>query len=229
MKKFGIAVALIVLAGAMIWFTYPIYSWHQKLTLEVETPDGLVTGSSVIEMIVCDVPNILRAARELELRGEATIVKLPKGRYLFALLNYNAFFTANVFEESKKLLSASGERWAKQLSRLQGRTEPRAVPRKLYPLLVTFGDIKNPISVRAVAPDDLAATFGPGYHLKRMTLEITGEPITKGRVEKLLGWLSGEHISDSVWSNLSPDQRDLLSSRKWKKGVLQSPPKRTCF
>ena len=67
--------------------------------------------------------------------------------------------------------------------------EGREVPRDLYPLLVTFTDIDDPASVLKVDPDNLAASFGPGVALKRITLEITDENVTKGKVETVLGWL----------------------------------------
>jgi hypothetical protein len=42
------------------------------------------------------------------------------------------------------------------------------LPREPYrPLLVTFADINDPASVQRVDPDDLAASFGPGYALSQ--------------------------------------------------------------
>ena len=68
--------------------------------------------------------------------------------------------------------------------------QSRDVPRKHYPLLVTFDDINDPASVRRVDPGDLSATFGPGYRLNDVTLSIMDEPLTKGVVEIVLGWLT---------------------------------------
>ena len=66
------------------------------------------------------------------------------------------------------------------------------IPESQYPLLVTFTDLTDPTTVKAVDPENLAATFGPGVSLKRLTLEITDEPVTEGRIEQVLGWL-GPH------------------------------------
>lgn len=55
--------------------------------------------------------------------------------------------------------------------------------------MVTFGDLKDPKSVQEVDPENLPATFGPGYKIKSYTVEITDEPVTEGRVENLLPWL----------------------------------------
>ncbi|MCP4095679.1 MAG: hypothetical protein GY748_05500, partial [Planctomycetaceae bacterium] len=72
-----------------------------------------------------------------------------------------------------------------KMQRIEG---PVPVPdHRYFPLLVTFTDINDPASVKKIDPDDLAASFGPGYSLKSVTLEITGEPVTQGVVEKVLG------------------------------------------
>ena len=65
---------------------------------------------------------------------------------------------------------------------------PRDVPRKYWPVLVTFTDISDPTSVQLVDPDDLSAVFGEGFALRAVTLEITDAPVTSGVVEGVLGW-----------------------------------------
>lgn len=54
--------------------------------------------------------------------------------------------------------------------------------------MVTFTDITDPTTVNQVDPTNLAATFGPGVSLKRITLQITDEPVTEGKIESVLGW-----------------------------------------
>jgi len=71
---------------------------------------------------------------------------------------------------------------------LDGPTElPRTYPaykfideRSAYPMLVTFGDLDDPASVERVDPDDLAAIFGEGVALKRITVQLTDDPVTTG-------------------------------------------------
>lgn len=63
-----------------------------------------------------------------------------------------------------------------------------------YPMLVTFTDLSDPTSVAEVDPDDLAATFGKGVRLKRITVQITDDPVTTG-IEERLGWLGNERGS----------------------------------
>ena len=84
-----------------------------------------------------------------------------------------------------------------------GETElPRMWPpvawieeRSAYPMLVTFGDLADPTSVAEVDPDDLAATFGEGVKLKRITVELTDDPVTTG-IEERLGWLPKFSMAD---------------------------------
>lgn len=79
---------------------------------------------------------------------------------------------------------------------IEGEVEvPRAWPpvghldeRLAYPMLVTFGDIDDPTSVERVDTDDLAARFGMGYALERITVQITDDPVTTGIEARLGGW-----------------------------------------
>jgi hypothetical protein len=59
-------------------------------------------------------------------------------------------------------------------------------------MLVTFEDLTDPSSVLAVNPDDLSATFGDGISLKRITVELTDDPVTHGIVQRLK-WLPDVH------------------------------------
>ncbi|MCP4082076.1 MAG: hypothetical protein GY743_17720, partial [Planctomycetaceae bacterium] len=72
----------------------------------------------------------------------------------------------------------------RKLARLRQKA---AIPFSRLPLLVTFTDINDPASVVRVDPYDLEKYFGTGVKLKAVTLEIAGEPVTRGEVEKVLG------------------------------------------
>lgn len=71
------------------------------------------------------------------------------------------------------------------------RLKPSAVIRREdYPMLVTFRDRLDPTSVVEVDPADAAASLGPGYSIRRITVSVTDDPITDGEVAKWLPWLS---------------------------------------
>jgi hypothetical protein len=68
--------------------------------------------------------------------------------------------------------------------------ETRKLESSDYTLLVTFTDMTGPQTVQKADPDNLAATFGPGVLLKRITAEIADGPLTEGKIESVLGWLN---------------------------------------
>ncbi len=47
-------------------------------------------------------------------------------------------------------------------------------------MLMTFGDIADPRRIERVDPANLAATFGPGYALRRITADIVVELVATG-------------------------------------------------
>jgi hypothetical protein len=184
---------MLTLAGCDM-FGFRSWSWHQKLTVTVETPEGPRSGSAVSAAWFQMTPKWAgvgdsAGASNSSLSGEAVVVDLGQGRYLFALLKGYTEFTGRLAFlplPPKPLNKEQDAAVYDQLEALRASTE---LPRELYPLLVTFADINDPASVQRVDPDDLAASFGPGYALSSITLAITDEPVTKGPVEAVLGWL----------------------------------------
>lgn len=186
--------------------------YRYRLTVEVDKPQGLRRGSSVIQVRQRVVrPGSAPAGRGVETRvqGEAVAVDLPGGRTLFALLRSreNVDWASYVFvrlapvdrgaglvEQLDDVLQVTGERtlprWWPPLSR---NVRPGAYPREsAYPMLVTFGDLADPTTVAEVDPEDLAASFGPGVTLKRITVQLTDDAVTTG-IEERLGWLRQTH------------------------------------
>ena len=164
------------------------HSWRQKTIIEVETPHGVVSGGSVSEMRVSYFgwleKKLSASAMSYDQRGEASFVEVAPGRYLFALLQENqptltvAIFSAGAKEKNRET--------AKQLESLR---ESRDITQSQYiPMLVTFDDINDPRSVKLVDPNDLAATFGAGFRLKTIRLEITDEKVSQGKVATILPW-----------------------------------------
>lgn len=189
------------------------WSWHQRLTLVVETPSGPMSASSVTRRSLrftdgWFVPPEARGAAS-SYSGEAVVLEVAPGRYLFALLG-----APNPFEVF--FPGAAPVEVAPQLETLR---ETREVPRRQYPMLVTFDDVADPTTVARVDPDNLAASFGPGVTLRGMTLEITDDPVTEGVVEGVLGWFSDKTQLDAIWPDLSSSQHTLLSSYYWVRGL----------
>lgn len=167
------------------------HEWRQKTTVTVETPEGERSGSAVVE-VVARFGRLPAIDNEVEyrLRGEAAVVEVAPGRYLFALLGGS----------EERFYRAARDRFAgmrrgEWLGRIPKQTGAVVLTGNAIPLLVTFDDVTDPMTVQRVDPDDLAAVFGPGVELVSVVLEITDERVTEGRVEAVLGWL------EDIWPN----------------------------
>lgn len=175
-------------------FGNPVYRF--KMTVEVETPDGLKRGASVYAVSATNYsPTIFPEARgrSREVVGEAVAVEVSPDKTLFALMKtVNGAGDDNLAYLSMVTLDPAYKNdWVESAQRISsgdGIRSPADVAEGDYPLLVTFTDIDDPRSVQRVDPANLAASFGPGIRLKRITVEVTDDDVTTG-IEKQLRWL----------------------------------------
>jgi hypothetical protein len=197
MKKLLVIAAIAAVLFALVWAVVnkDSYSWRQKLTITAETPVGEVSASSV--SAVSWRKHWIRwdgMGWSYDLTGEAVVVEVAPGRYLFALLKgagtkeyMGSVAAASISGREGRVIDGA------LFAEVQGKQGRAAgvipVPEGQYPMMVTFDDIADPASVRLVDPADLGASFGPGVRLKSVTLEVTDEAVTKGVVEGVLGWL----------------------------------------
>lgn len=171
----GFLIFIIAIVG---WWNYehPTGIWRYKMTVTVETPEGLKTGSAVREVTYKNGPKILPdvAGSSWDVKGEAVVVDLGNGKYLFALMDVDGSYRIvyDMFPYTPK----SARDHIRYYESLAG--QKRVLGGK-YPTFVTFKDIKDPKTVTQVDPFNLSATFGAGVKLKDITLEITNDEITK--------------------------------------------------
>lgn len=188
MKRFLFSISLLLLLAACT----KSYDWNQKLTLYITTPSGEVVASSVIRIDATDTTSKFFPVEGRKFQnkttGEAVVVDLGQGRYLFALLKNKLGNPVDQIHEaySDVLHEPRRASWGKWVRVLKRQEEPGVLPIRAYPMLVTFDDVTDPKSVRLVDPADLAASFGAGYALREATLEITREPVTKGVIGAIL-------------------------------------------
>lgn len=183
---------LAVLPGCDM-FGFRDWEWHQKLTVTVETPSGEITASAVTVAEWEMPPKWFKigdsggggGAGTLE--GEALVLEVAPGRYLFALLKGYAPETAFFTLADPPLKDYGREEIRRSLDSLAAGRPVRELPRHTYPVFATIDDPANPESLQEVHPDHLNLAFGPGVRLKTVTLSVTDEPATKGKVEAALG------------------------------------------
>lgn len=184
-------------------------SYRFRMTVEVETPQGLKTGSSVYAVTGFTTSDLMTGgtSSDTEFKGEAAMVDLGNGRVLFALLrmangtssdDHLAIMSMKAMDPA---YANNKKDSAQRIASGSGITSPAEVAPKDYPLLVTFGDMQDPTSVTRVDPTNLAASFGPGVRLKRIVVEVTDDDVMAG-IEERLGWLFNPNRK-----RISPDKK----------------------
>mgnify|MGYP001407138958 CR=1 FL=1 len=196
LARLGSASAAGLAAGLLTGCGGPVYNLRFRLTVEVQTPEGVKSGSSVIDMQVQDDTKVSYYPMEARLfrrslSGEAMFVDLGSGRHVIGLLDFSDEIVERVY----------GLQPAEQYARYRAMKGVREIPARtdlsmplLRPTIVTFKDLADPASAVVIfadssytrfAVDRFAEAFGPGYALKRVTIEMTADPVTRGIEGKL--------------------------------------------
>lgn len=201
---------LSALAGCNV-LGFRSWTWHQKLTISLMTPDGLKVASSVNRVSIGKYPEWWgvgdsRGSSDSSFSGEALALDLGGGRILFALLDNPTAERIFFPEPDEPRLWAQLEPLYDWMLTLR---ETREIPPKLYPRLITFDDLRVPSTLRLLTPGDLASVFGDGYYLNSVTLAITTDPVTKKSIEGILPWLE-------PWGRSHVNIKGTLPSDYWK-------------
>jgi hypothetical protein len=213
MARRGVIGVLTATVGALVLVGCGLmnsnYSYRYKITVEVDTPEGLKTGFAVHETIV-GKSNVnlgeLSARRGIRTRGEAVAVDLPGGQTLFVLVPNSAIpqkaldpVWKNDWVESAKRIVSGDVPDGPQAIRY---SDPRQYNKSAtYPLIVRFRDPQDPSTVELVQPDDLAASFGTGVRLKGITVQVTNDEVNLG-IRRRIPWLSTDNLSVGVGPRL---------------------------
>lgn len=181
----------LLVAGSAIGLTgcgaYGGASYRFRMTVEADTPQGQLTGSSVYEV---SAKKVLRLTSEERAgsggtRGQALILDLPNGP-VFVTLKMPVAGDDLGIRTTRALLpqTRSGDMDANlaAVSELGGwfAAYKAELPREDWPLMVRFEDINDPSTVERVEPGSIG--------IRRILLETTGDDVTMG-IEKRLGWL----------------------------------------
>lgn len=201
-------------------------TWRYKMTVTVETPEGIKTGSAVREMSNSPKTSGLRdVGNPADVKGEAVAVDLGERGVLFALISHQSdleFYNAFPIPGHGGSTPEAIKHYASLPVGTKGILNPKAPPG--YPKLVAFTDMNDPKSVVQaqewtyvfgkergqnfeITKDRMKELFGHGVKLKDITLEITDEPVTWGAVDKLLPWLEkvgGGYLHGGFTSKDSP-------------------------
>ena len=238
MKWLAIVMALIAALWAGFALAFPDYTHRFRLTVDVDTPGGPRSGSSVIEVERKDVRWAPAPGQYVfAVRGEGVFLDLGDGRNVVAILAHgdNAEWVDPI---TSFWIEAFGRRQSEEDDVWSGRTQLRGLVElrpPLIPTLVTFGDPLDPATVRVVPPDGFEQAFGPGFRFRRATLEMVptgwwpasalglspGTPVTRGIIEQRLPWLVGMTTNLAGTRGRSTnDLRERLNPRRFKRQDL---------
>ena len=189
-----LALLAVLFIGDQIRINRPGHKY--RLTLEVETPEGIKSGSSILSV---HPDRGYSRHGHTTARGDAVFLDFGGGKNLVGLLahidkkidldgiNYVALRAYN---------AAGGKRVSfNEMSKMQGVVP---VTGELIPLLATFTDPANPATMRTVPPDHLDAVLVNGFRLKGVSAEIVpngfwpvdfggtlGQPVTRAIADRL--------------------------------------------
>lgn len=200
-----VALLAVLFIGDQIRIYRPGHKY--RLTLEVETPGGLKTGSGVVSV---HPDRGYSRHGHTTTRGDAVFVDLGGGKNLVALM---AHIDGTIDLDGMNYLALRAYKAAgrnvsfNEMSRMTGAVP---VTGALIPVLVTFADVRDPATIRTSPSDALASGFGNGFRLRDVHVEVVpnglwpldfggplGEPVTRGIAAKL-PWLNGPENSSAI-------------------------------
>ena len=215
--------------------------WRYRMTVTVETPEGIKTGSAVREIRVEKGLNLLpEMGASIELTGEAVVVDLGKRGILFGLIDgdrasdivFDAFPLKDVAP-----LSAEGIRYYSALKNAKVVLQPEK-----YPTFVKFRELNDPKSVEEVQSkiraglnqsqnlpppaSSIEKAFGEGVAIKQVTIEMI-EDSPKKTVGKFLAWLPdyyGKMLDGRRYNSIEAENKlaNRLSSGAFSTGDIEN-------
>lgn len=162
-------------------------SYRFRMTVEVQTPQGMKTGSSVYKGTAYR-STVLTSEEKPGgggLTGQAITVELPSGP-IFVLLKMpragRSLQAAATLALAPEARGGDLDDYISAVGKLGGWTgsAKAELPREDWPLMVRFRDLSDPMSVENVSPEAIG--------VKRIVVETTSDDVTKG-IEKRLAWL----------------------------------------
>jgi len=157
------------------------YSWYQRVTLTIPTEEGTASGSSVMKITWSEnSPRINNAPWVPQITGEMPFVRLPDGKYVFALMgngidNLPSRFLIDGLDVNQWV----SESHLKKISQLKTK-KSICGNNSLMPLLVEFSDVKLPHSISEYSNNNIC-----------INIEQVGKrDINIGSIDNLMPWLS---------------------------------------
>ena len=213
------------------YVTYPSYTYRYRMTVEVETPEGVKTGSSVIEVRTEQWNSWMTGLSNghngsSEASGEGVIVMINDDNALLVLIgkgsyndhaNYMLPYAVPMKEwnvdwnKSKEIKIPWGLVKIRKVRQHYGtlKGEKGILKKELYPLCFIAKSINSEnIEVKELDLDNLEKILGDGFFIKNITIETTSDPLEwkirkSSDLLKLKDYLRTKNVPDYVFGGLS--------------------------
>jgi hypothetical protein len=161
-----------------------------KIIVEVETPEGLKTGSNVVQVTI--TPKFVHwnpssPPVSTRVKAEAFIIDLGQKRHVVATLRFGEAGTSGGLD------SLAQSAFKRPTEKLDYKINTIAERRELHgydvPLLLEFSDKNDPSTARIVRQNEFDKHFGTGYSFKGAWIELTQDDVSFGTIVQSLPWL----------------------------------------
>lgn len=203
LKALGVFALVCLVLYVLSFIAFPSGTLLYRIVVTVEADGEAYTGSSVMEVSYAHLPRTLPEAHTMrtDFRGEAVAVDIGDRGTLFVLLTGarccpdEPFSAEHGYGEPEWLPNEIFDLQVgrnRDLGRLRSLDKEANVPFNRLPMMVRFGDINDPTTVRQVNPYDLEASFGEGVSLSSVRLETTWAWLSTG-IDERLPWFHRSH------------------------------------
>lgn len=215
MKRVRVLVITILCLPFIVGCDYIIpHVWRYKITVEIETPEGIKSGSAVRQVTARLLLPITPEARNIShiIEGEAVVVDMGHRGILFDLVGaYDQVQKAFPINETMPL--AKRLRYYSSLKKNSISSLP--VTKRQF---ITFADINNPQSIKSINSNELEIVFGQGVRFKNIRIEIVDMAPTFGQIREKLKWFDDKKIGLDRWDPKKPDPANYLTKESFIKG-----------
>lgn len=161
--------------------------WNYRIIVNINTPDGLVSGSAVRQLKVrkkfAAFLNPDTQKINYKLAGEAVIINLDKYGVLFALIDdYSHERAYKVFLDNRSSRPESPEFFRDlKIGKKVELTHD-------FPKFVVFETPLDPKSIKGLGRTAIPNVLGKGVTFNSIWIEVTTDPVTWG-IEREIPWL----------------------------------------
>ena len=196
-----ILISLFVLAGCS-----NSTRWFQTVTVEVETPGGIVSAASTYEVRLATSTALYESILRKKgfgyaIKGQATVLTLSSGHMVVALLHGNGSPASEPGKNGFEYLTANDvtypeidDTFLEMIGDIAPGTRAEIAPRD-WPLIVVYqpgASITQFDAVSGVDGPSLASLIAEGFRLKSITVEKSSGPASAITIDQIFPCLADD-------------------------------------